>query len=121
MTNNNKKSKIVGDILLTKVIERIQCKLEDLGNVTYDINSIPRSTPEPMGFFDAIFDFFFGELDEERLTIILYSREDNKKCVYTQVDMEAVLRASIEDGNYTDKLLINPIVKSLRRAYEDFK
>lgn len=118
---NNKKSKIVGNKLLSKVIDRIQCKLEDLGNVTYDINSLPRSMPEPIGFFNTILYFFFGEFVEERLTIILYGRDDNKKCVSTQVDMDAVLRATSKDGVFADEELIDPIVIKLRRAFESLQ
>lgn len=120
---NNKKSKIVDNKILTKVIDRIQCKLMDLGDVTYDIKReiSPTEAPASDGFFDKILKFFFGGSTEEHLTVILYSRDNCQKCVWTSVEMDAVVIATSKDGAFADQELIDPIVRRLRRAFEALK
>jgi len=117
----NNKSKIVDNKILTKVIDRIQCKLMDLGDVTYLIKRLPSSTPEPEGFIDKIFAYFFSKPTEEQLSIMLYSRDDVKKCVWTSIDMNVVLKATSKDGAFADQELIDPMVRRLRLAFEALK
>lgn len=122
---NNKKSKIVDNKILTKVIDRIQCKLMDLGDVTYDIKrelSPTEAYSEDGGFFDWFFGWFFrGKPVEEHLTVILYSRDNCQKCVWTSIDMNAVLRATSKDGAFADQELVDPLVRKLRVAFEALK
>ena len=118
---NNKKSKIVDNKILTKVIDRIQCKLMDLGDVTYDIKRLPSSTPDSEGFIDKILDYFFSEPKEEQLSILLYDRNNCQRCVWTSVDMNAVLKATSKDGAFADQELIDPMVRRLRLAFEALK
>ena len=119
------KSKIISNKILTKVIDRIQCKLKDLGDVTYDIRRMPSSTPELEGFFGKILNFFnsffISKSAQEVLTVILYDRNNCQKCVWTSVEMDAVLRATSKDGAFADQELIDPLVRKLRVAFEALK
>ena len=121
----NKKSKIVDNKILTKVIDRIQCQLMDLGNITYDIERELSSTTIPgedASLLDRFFSFLFGmKAPNESLRIILYSRDDASKCVWTKVDMDAVLKLTSKDGAFAEKEFVNPMALRLRRAFEALK
>lgn len=102
---NNKKSKIVGDKLLTKVIELIQVRLMDLGDVTYDIK---RELSPTVAY-------------EEHLIVILYDRNNFQNCVWTSIDMDVVLRLASNDNEFIVKELIDPTILKLRHAFEALK
>lgn len=123
---NNKKSKIVGSKLLTKVIDLIQVRLMDLGDVTYDIKrelSPTEAYSIDNGFFDAFFKWFFRKkLAQEHLIVILYDRNNCQNCVWTSIDMDVVLRlASNDDNEFVVKEFIDPTVLKLRHAFEALK
>lgn len=125
MLGFNKKSKIVGDKILTKVINGIQCKLMDLGDVTYDIKRELRPTEaysKDGGFFGLFFGWFFHEKPaEEHLIVILYDRDNCQKCVWTSIDMDAVLRLASNDIEFVVKEFIDPTALKLRREFEALK
>lgn len=122
---NNKKSKIVGDKILTKVIDGIQCKLMDQGDVTYDIKrelSPTEAYSKDGSFFEWFFGWFFrSKPAEEHLIVILYDRDNCQKCVWTSIDMDAVERLASNDIEFALKEFIDPTVLKLRLAFEALK
>lgn len=122
---NNKKSKIVGSKLLTKVIDLIQVRLMDLGDVTYDIKrelSPTEAYSKDGGFLDAFFEWFFhSKPTQEYLTVILYDRNNCQKCVWTSINMDVVLRLASNDNEFVVKEFIDPTVLKLRHAFEALK
>lgn len=118
---NNKKSKIVGDKILTKVIDGIQCKLMDLGDVTYDIKRELRPT-EAYSKDGGFFEWFFHEKPaEEHLIVILYDRDNCKTCVWTSIDMDVVARLASNDIKFAVKEFVDPTALKLRTAFEALK
>lgn len=118
---NNKKSKIVGSKLLTKVTDLIQVRLMDLGDVTYDIKRELRPTEaysKDGGFFEW---FFRQEPAEEHLIIILYDRDNCQKCVWTSIDMDVVARLASNDIEFAVKEFVDPTALKLRHAFEALK
>lgn len=118
---NYKKSKKISNKLLSKVIDRIQDQLLDLGNVTYNIRRLPLSTQETDKLYDKIYSFLFAKPYTEVLDIILYSRSDMNKAVNISISIDAILRATSKDGNFADKELIEPTVYNLRYTFESLQ
>lgn len=121
----NKKSKKVSNMLLTKVIEAIQYRLIDLGDVTYDIERELSSTAilgKDASLLDKFFSSFFGrKAPNERLRIILYSRNDANKCAWTSISMDFIVRLASKDIEFVTKEFIEPTALKLRRAFEALK